>query len=197
MAATCRYLASARLKHIGTFSSHTTTILSLGLIFLPLMQSAGLQLSFPERLLGIIQIFLAVAVLVFSVINTQGRYSLRAEKMNQCGDKIKEIQRCLSSDIKNKGDPNYDFYHLKYLDIEVDAENHSRNDYMFAKLNLSSIYSLSGYKRFYTVIFAYMGKAISFTGPFLMVCMVFLIILDALKIFTPISDVMVPLLANG
>ena len=197
MAAKCRYLASARLKHIGQFSSHTTTILSLGLIFIPLVQFAGLQLSFPDKLLGVLQIFLAVSVLVYSVINTQGRYSLRAEKLNQCGDKIKELQRQLSYEIKSGKNPDYQSYHSKYLDIEVDAENHSRLDYMFARLDLTTIYHLSGCRRAYTVLIAYLRKLLTFTGPGIMFCIVFVIILDALKIYTPLSSVMVPLLPNG
>ena len=76
-ASECRYLASSRLRIIGKVSSLTCMILSLGLIVLPLLQSAGLQLSFTGKLLGIIQIFLAVSVLVCSVKIERGRYSLR------------------------------------------------------------------------------------------------------------------------
>ena len=194
MAAKCRFLASTRLKHIGIFSSHTTTILSLGLIFIPLMQVAGLRLSFPERLLNVLQIFLAVSVLVYSVINSQARYSLRAEKLNQCGDKIKELQRQLSYQIKNNGNPRYEDFHKRYVDIEVDAENHSRLDYQVARLDLTSIYDLSGLKRLIVLATAYSRKLMTFIGPAAMFFLVFIIILDVLKIWTPLSNILVPLM---
>jgi hypothetical protein len=197
MAAKCRFLASARLKHIGIFASRTTIILSLGLIFIPLMQIAGLHLSFPERLLNVLQIFLAISVLVYSVINSQARYSVRSEKLNQCGDKIKELQRELSYRIKNNDNPIYSEFHKRYVDIEVDAENHSRLDYQFARLDLISIYHLSGLRRLVVLVIAYFRKATTFLGPAAMFLIVFTIILDILKIWTPLSNILVPLMPEG
>ncbi|KJZ27630.1 hypothetical protein TW82_11320 [Pseudoalteromonas fuliginea] len=197
MAAKCRYLASARLKHLGEVASHTTTLLSMLLIFMPLMQIAGLEFSFPTVLMNVIQVFLAVSVLVFSVINTKARYSLRAEKLNQCGDKIKELQRQLSFDLNNNKSPCYQDFHNRYLDIEVDSENHARVDYCFARLHLSTIYNLNGVKRLVVIINAYLRKWFTFIGPVFMFLMASLIILDMLKIISVLSDILVPLLPKG
>lgn len=197
MAAKCRYLASARLKHLGEVASHTTTLLSMLLIFMPLMQVAGLEFSFPDILMNVIQVFLAVSILVFSVINTQARYSLRAEKLNQCGDKIKELQRQLSFDLSNNESPSYQDYHRRYLDIEIDSENHARVDYCFARLHLSSIYNLNGIKRLVVILNAYLRKWFTFIGPIFMFLMASLIILDMLKVISFLSDILVPLLPKG
>jgi len=78
-ASKCRYVASSRLKNKGMFAFATTTALSLGLIFIPLMQNAGLELSLPDQVLNMIQIFLAVSVLVYSTINSQAGYQVGAE----------------------------------------------------------------------------------------------------------------------
>ena len=60
-----RYTASNRLRAQGRFTFFTTTVLSLGLISIPLMQLADAQLPLPDRLLNAIQIFLAVSILVY------------------------------------------------------------------------------------------------------------------------------------
>ena len=62
--AKCRYNASGRLQHQGKFSFFTTTVLSLGLVFIPLMQNAGVPLAFQANVLNMMLIFLGVAVLV-------------------------------------------------------------------------------------------------------------------------------------
>ena len=64
--AKCRYNASVRLHHQNKYSFFTTTVLSLGLVFIPLMQSADLRLAFKPNVLNVMQIFLGVAVMVYS-----------------------------------------------------------------------------------------------------------------------------------
>ena len=78
--------------------------------------------------------------------------------MNQCGDKIKELLRCLSDEIENNNNPKYEGFHARYLDIEIDAENHSRTDFMFAKLDLTSVYDFSGFRRIKMATHAYIRK---------------------------------------
>ncbi|MCI4411931.1 MAG: hypothetical protein JHC38_09710 [Thiotrichales bacterium] len=55
----------------------TTTVLSLGLIFIPLIQTAGVELAFGASFLNMMQIFLAVAILVYSVVIGTARYDVR------------------------------------------------------------------------------------------------------------------------
>lgn len=91
--AKCRYNASVRLQHQGKFAFFTTTVLSLGLVFIPLMQNAGVPLAFESNVLNMMQIFLGVSVLVYSVVIGTARYEIRSTQLNECGDKIKELIR--------------------------------------------------------------------------------------------------------
>jgi SMODS and SLOG-associating 2TM effector domain family 5 len=63
--AKARYTASVRLKYQGKFTFATTTLLSLGLIFIPLIQNSGVPLALKVGVLNAMQIFLAVSVLVY------------------------------------------------------------------------------------------------------------------------------------
>lgn len=85
--AKCRYNASIRLQHQAKYSFFTTTLLSLGLIFIPLMQNAGMPIAYRPNVLNMMSIFLAVAVLVYSVVIGTARYDVRATQLTECGDK--------------------------------------------------------------------------------------------------------------
>jgi ABC-type multidrug transport system permease subunit len=86
--AKCRYNAAVRLQWQGKFAFFTTTVLSLGLIFIPLIQTAGVELAFGASFLNMMQIFLAVAILVYSVVIRTARYDVREETLTECGDKL-------------------------------------------------------------------------------------------------------------
>jgi hypothetical protein len=63
-----RYNAAVRLQRQGKFSFFTTVIFSLGLILIPLLQNAGVPLALKPTVLNMMQVFLAVAVLVYSEV---------------------------------------------------------------------------------------------------------------------------------
>ena len=88
-----RFQASKRLNSMDNYAFVTTTVLSLGLILIPLLQLSGLKLYYPEKVLSAIQIFFAVAVLVYSVIISTAKYSVRAIEFSQCADSIKDLAR--------------------------------------------------------------------------------------------------------
>ena len=94
----CRYNAAVRLQHHGRYSFFTTTVLSLGLVFIPLIQNAGVPLAFKPNVLNMMQIFLGVAVLVYSVVIGTARYDMRSSQLTECGDKLKELVRSLEKD---------------------------------------------------------------------------------------------------
>ncbi|CDH26234.1 SLATT domain-containing protein [Xenorhabdus bovienii] len=81
--AKCRFNASGSLKNISNYSFLTTTILSLGLIFIPLLQITGKKLPYNDDALTAIQIFLAVSVLVYSVVIATAKYELRSSYLNK------------------------------------------------------------------------------------------------------------------
>lgn len=146
-----RYNASNRLRAQGKFTFFTTTILSLGLIFIPLMQLADAQLALPERLLNAIQIFLAVSILVYSVIIGTARYDLRSEQLNDCGDNIKELIRELRREKEaaggQVGKEKLAELQDRYSSITTDVENHTKNDYRSTVLQLPEMFKVTGFVR--------------------------------------------------
>ena len=140
----CRYNASVRLKRQSQFSFFATTLLSLGLILVPLLQNSDIQLAFPPKVLNMLQIFLAVAVLVYSVINATARYETRSEALNECGDKIKDLIRNLRREA-SEGEisgvtVDLAKYTKRYDEVSTDAENHDRVDFMLASLDMHRDY---------------------------------------------------------
>ncbi|WP_197017030.1 SLATT domain-containing protein [Bibersteinia trehalosi] len=133
--AKCRFNAAERLKRQSKFAFFTTTILSLGLIFIPLMQNAGIKLEFPTNVLNTMSIFLAVAVLVYSVVIGTARYEARADKLTQCGDNLKDLSRELDNQSENSS-INITDLEKKYSHLISDTENHTRTDYLAATLEM-------------------------------------------------------------
>ncbi|ELA7195897.1 SLATT domain-containing protein [Vibrio parahaemolyticus] len=166
--AKCRYFAAARLQRQARFSFFTTTVLSLGLIFIPLMQSSGVKLAYDTNVLGMMQIFLAVSVLVYSVVIATARYDVRAEKLTECGDKLKELIRAIDREVdaqKSMPDAELRVYQDRYSDISTDTENHISSDYKFAMLEMTRDYKITGIKRFQVWLAALLQSSIPLTLP--------------------------------
>lgn len=179
--AKCRYNAAVRLQRQGKFAFFTTTILSLGLIFIPLMQNAGIPLTYKSNVLNMMQIFLAVAVLVYSVVIGTARYEYRAENLTECGDKLKELIRGLDKDREIKVSfSNEDIAKLqeRYSDIATDTENHTRSDYRLAMLEMDNDYFISGLPRMQQYLFAYADRLTAYIVPILMIAFEVIFITD-------------------
>ena len=184
--AKCRFNASVRLQRLGKYSFFTTTIFSLGLIFIPLYQRSGLQLPYSEEVLGMLQIFLAVAVLVYSVVNATAKYDSRATVLDNCGVQIKELIRKLRLEISesNKSGVSVDLegYHKNYHVISTEPENHNRGDYIFATLESRSDFRITGMPRLISYCKAYAICLVPYIIPTLMMLFEILIITDILRI---------------
>ncbi|WP_421575621.1 SLATT domain-containing protein [Stenotrophomonas maltophilia] len=140
-----RYNASNRLMWQSKIAFAVSTLFSLGLIFIPLMQLAKVPLHLSGDILGAIQIFLAVAILVYSIVIGTARYELRSEQLNDCGDKIKNLIRELRTaprDIANEPQLLAAF-HQRYAAIIADVENHERNDYTLTILRSRDLFTLT------------------------------------------------------
>lgn len=190
--AKCRYNASVRLQYHGKFSFFTTTVLSLGLVFIPLIQNANVRLAFQPNVLNMMQIFLGVAVLVYSVVIGTARYEVRATQLNECGDKLKELIRELDKEreANNNSMPALKLadFQNKYSDIVTDVENHNRNDYRFATLEMVRDYFISGLPRLKLYLEAQFIRAFGFVLPALLMLMEVVFITDmmgATETFTP------------
>jgi hypothetical protein len=170
--AKCRYNASGRLSRQSKFSFLTTTVLSLGLIFIPLMQNSDVPLAFKASVLNMVQIFLAVSILVYSVIIATARYDLRAEKLNECGDNLKDLIRSLKQDIHLEtklGENELNTYKQRYQDITTDTENHERSDFKLASLEMREDYFVSGLARLWVYISAHFQMIFAFAVPVVMI----------------------------
>lgn len=174
--ANCRFNASNRLKYINKFSLFTVTYLSLGLILIPLIQNTDIPLGFPPKVLNLMQVFIAVAVLVYSTINATARYDARSIALNQCGDKIKDLIRTLRRNLK---DPDIlSDIQEKYNDAVKDSENHTRLDYLRAQLEKKDEFNLTGIVRLLLISKYYILFMFPFLVPSLMILIETIFILD-------------------
>lgn len=166
--AKCRYNAAARLQLQGKFAFFTTTALSLGLIFVPLLQTSGVKLAFQPNVLSMMQIFLAVSVLVYSVVIGTARYEVRAETLTECGDKLKELIRAIDRHRETQttfSEQDLANYQEKYSDIVTDTENHTRSDYGLATLEMDRDYFYTGLLRAIIYTHAHSQRLIPFLLP--------------------------------
>lgn len=178
----CRYNASVRLKRQSQFSFITTTILSLGLILIPLLQNSNIALSFQDKVLNMLQVFLAVSVLVYSVIIATARYETRSEALNECGDKIKDLIRNLRREVaesKTSGVAvDLAHYNQRYGDVSTDAENHARVDFLLASLEMSSDYRYTGFVRLLRFAKGGILYSVPYWVPLAMIAVEIIFILD-------------------
>jgi len=140
-----RYNASNRLAWQSKVTFLVSTLFSLGLIFIPLMQLAKAPLKLNGEILNAIQIFLAVAILVYSVKTGTSRFELRSEQLNDCGDKIKSLIRELRTIPPTDDNAETELLkniQKKYEAIIADVENHERSDYILTILRSPDIFSL-------------------------------------------------------
>lgn len=141
-----RYNASNRLSWQGKVTFSASTLISLGLIFIPLIQLAKVPLHLNTDVLGAIQIFLAVAILVYSIVIGTARYELRSEQLNDCGDKIKQLIRELRVAPRDTDAAEIELlrdYQQRYAEITSDVENHDRNDYILTILRTTELFKLT------------------------------------------------------
>jgi hypothetical protein len=186
-----RYNAAVRLQHQGRFSFLTTVVFSLGLIFIPLLQNADVRLALQPAVLNMMQVFLAVAVLVYSVVIGTARYEVRAENLTECGDKLKELIREMDREREERGQigaQSLASYQTRYSDIVTDSENHTRSDYYIATLEMRNDYFITGLPWLKTFAFAHASRGIAYVVPMLMIVVEVALISDMLGatgIFSP------------
>lgn len=187
--AKCRYNASIRLKNLGQFSFLTATVLSLGLILLPVLRLMNIDLRYTAHVLDGLEVFLAVAVLVYSVVNSTAHYELRAEALNECGDRVKALSRELrTAQANEKADEILESMNQRYTDITSDSENHTRGDYLLAMLQAEELCKVSGLPRAWWYCKVLVSKIPAYIIPASLMAAELVIILDVIgitQILTP------------
>lgn len=192
----CRYNAAVRLKLQSQFSFFSTTVLSLGLILIPLLQNSDIKLFFSPKVLNMLQIFLAVSILVYSVIIGTARYELRSEALNNCGDKIKDLIRKLRREVaeadKNGIAIDLKKYNSQYDDVSTKSENHSRVDFILASLEMRFDYKYTGFLRAWMYIKAIALRVLPLTIPTMLLFMEGVFIMDMLGVTSIMSSLLIP-----
>lgn len=129
-----RFEAAKRLKRINSICFLSTTLASLGLILIPLLDIAGHNKFFTSNTLTVFQIFLAVCVLVYSAAISTANFSVRSKEFLECGDKIKAIVndfRLHLIDVKDLDQPpSLKSYTEMYSKVLIGTENHEDVDYL-------------------------------------------------------------------
>ena len=190
--AKCRYKAADRLDIQSKVAFWTTIWLPLGLIFIPLIQNAGVPLAFKANVLNMMQIFFSVAVLVYSIVISTARYEIRSAQLRECGHKLKELVRDIQKEQENssnskKSDSLLTDFHQRYSNILTFGENHIDNDYEFATLEMTRDYFVTGIPRFRLWTWAWLWKISRFFVPLMLFGIEVLLICDmvgATSIFT-------------
>ncbi len=162
-----RFHASRRLKLHSKFSTHIIVIISLSLILISLMQAYKLGDNINSDLVGLIQAFSAVAVLVYSLLIDKNDYSSSSEKMYSCASKLGELKQKLYPHLEEDYDNSiYNQYRNDYHDIlrlyETHSNNDFRGDYIRAKLEMPENYSINGIDWWISKIQIYFYYSINF-----------------------------------
>lgn len=142
------------------------------------------------------QIFLAVSVLVFSVIIGTARYDVRSEMLTECGNKLKQLIRSIDKHIT--GDENkfpeerLAQFQDEYAKIVEKTENHIRSDYYLAMLEMRKDYNHSGIPRIGLFLTAWLQRLAIYIIPALLLFFELIFITDMLKI----TNLLAPFLKN-
>lgn len=189
--AVSRYNASNRLARHSKITFWASTLFSLGLIFIPLMQLSGAPLKLSGNILSAIQIFFAVSILVYSIIIGTARFQLRSEQLNDCGDNIKKLIRDLRIAKTNDDEEESSLLkesQEKYAAITTDVENHERSDYLLAILRSQDLFDLTWYGRFFYWLKYIVSALPPYAPPIMIVLIEIFLITDMFgitNIFSP------------
>lgn len=177
-----RYNASNRLKWQSKFAFTASTSFSLGLIFIPLMQLSKVPLRLNGDVLSAIQIFLAVAILVYSVIIGTSRFEVRGEQLNDCGDSIKKLIRELRISEQSKTEAEevalLKEFQEKYAIIVADVENHVRSDYILTIIRTPDLFKLGFFARAHHWLKYFFSAIVPYVPPIILVAIELILISD-------------------
>ena len=139
--ANSRFFAHDRLRHHQSVSLWTITCFSMGLIFVPLIQTFGLEARFSTAFTSFTQVVLAIVILVISVLLNMANFAVRADRIHQCGMVLNALARKIHRHINEKTEgEDYDSLVKDYDHILQKYENHSRIDYLFTKNHMTNYY---------------------------------------------------------
>ncbi|WP_303293745.1 SLATT domain-containing protein [Marinobacter sp. ST-43] len=177
-----RFHASRRLKLHSKLSTHTVVIISLGLILISLMQAYELGRNISSDLVALVQVFSAIAVLVYSLLIERNDYSNLSEKMYSCAAKLGELKQKIYPHLGQSFDAEaYDKLRNEYHSVLKLFETHSnsdfRADYFRAKLEMPENYDIKGGEWWKTQASIILSHALSFSSYIVVIGTLLLVIL--------------------
>ena len=166
-----RFHAARRLRLHSKSSTYIVVLISLGLILISLMQAYNLGNNINSSLVGLMQVFSAVAVLVYSLLIDKHDYSNLSEKMYSCASKLGELKQKIHPQLelehdKEAYDKNRDEYHSILKLYETHSNNDFRGDYTRAKLEMPENYSVKGKDWWFAKAHVYWSYFIDFLSYF-------------------------------
>ena len=151
--ATSRFYAHDRLKNHHNAALWTIAFFSMGLIFIPLIATFGLESRFSTQYSSFIQVVLAIVILVISVILNMTNFSVRADRIHQCGIILNALARKIHRHVNDKSNSEiYDGLVKEYDDVLHRYENHSSLDYLYTKNHMTNYYKNPWYFPIYIKI---------------------------------------------
>jgi hypothetical protein len=150
--ACCRFNASRRLLLHNAWSQWMNVAVSVTLVAIPLAQAYRLPLAASDAVANYSQVFLAVAILTLTIQFGTANFSMRAEKLLDCG---KELQALMHRVSVRKGEaigPDFEALTDEYAAILAGYENQSPVDYRFAQIKKNDYYGKGAGFRFWTWI---------------------------------------------
>ena len=113
------------------------------------MQAYDIGNNIESPLVGLIQAFSAIAVLVYSLLIDKNDYSSLSEKMYSCASQLGELKQKVYPHLDNKYDDkkyveHREEYHSILKLFETHSMNDFRGDYFRAKLEMPENYEING-----------------------------------------------------
>ncbi|MEZ9509756.1 SLATT domain-containing protein [Vibrio breoganii] len=147
-----RFHSSRRLKGHAKLSTYSVVLISLALILISLMQAYDLGNNINSELVGLIQVFSSVSVLVYSLLIDKNDYSNLAEKMYSCAAQLGELKQEIYPMLDKKFEEReYQKYRAEYNRILKLYETHSTNDfradYFRSQLDMPEHYPMNWLQR--------------------------------------------------
>lgn len=131
-----RYRAAERLNSHHRLSQWVVTFASVALIAIPLLQAMGINLRYNQELLDSMEVFLAVLVLVYSLLLGNEGYSSKAEKMLNCGLELGRLNNEIYPYLDQQFEQEiYEKFLREYYNILEKYPNHDSIDYEFYRIS--------------------------------------------------------------
>ncbi|UYO93358.1 SLATT domain-containing protein [Pollutimonas sp. M17] len=180
----CRYNASVRLRRSYRFRLFTSMMFAVGLMIIPLLQNSPIQLGFSASVMAMVQVLLAVGVLVFTVIAGKAGYEIRADRLNQEGDALKEVSRRLTRYMSSNASIHLEDYHHDYARLTSGKESHSRSDYLMARVEMGDEFPMWLGKRVLLRVILSVSAISNYIIPLVLILMEVAFISDMLTLTT-------------